>query len=159
MSSVLSFLQSEHVLALLITISIFFITIFLTVKRWIGFSMTFLFLLFALTAGMLVNFQQNIQNYFTSSSNLPIPNEPPSEDFHKQMMQAMENLKVELSTEKEYLLRVMNQVQEIFDSMDMQKQKLQIFIEEVRKQFNIHSVSPTSTLSDTSEQIQETQTK
>lgn len=134
MSSSLNFLQSEHVLALLVTILIFMTTIFLAVKRWIGFSITLLLLLFSLAAGLLINHQQDLQHYFSYSSSTK-GNEVTTEDFHKQMLQAMEDLKLEVTTEKENLHRIMTQVQEIFDSVDAQKQKLQTFIEEAREQF------------------------
>jgi len=133
MSTALNFFQSEHFLALLIAILVFLTTIFLVVKRWIGFSVTLLLLIFSLAAGLLINHQQDLQHYFSSYSSNPTPES--SDDFHKHMMQAMEDLKLEVTAEKENLRRVMNQVQEIFESMDVQKQKLQNFIEETREQF------------------------
>ncbi len=137
MSSVLNFFQSEHVLALLIAILIFLTTLFLVVKRWIGFSITLLLLLFSLVAGLLINHHQDFQHYLSFSSS-PVKEEVTTADFHKQMQQAMEGLKLEVATEKENLRRVMTQVQEIFNSMDMQKQKLQNFIDEVRERFKTH---------------------
>lgn len=134
MSHALHFLQSEHVLALLIAVLIFLTTILLVVKRWIGFSITLLLLLFSLAAGLIINHQQDLQHYLTFSSSSPEKEGNSSEDFHKHLLQAVEDLKLEVSTEKENLSRVMSQVQEIFESMDMQKQKLQNFIEEVRAQ-------------------------
>jgi polyhydroxyalkanoate synthesis regulator protein len=136
MSSTLHFLQSPHVLALLIAVFIFLTTILLVVKRWIGFSMTLLLLLFSLAAGLIINHQQAVQSYlnaYTSSSTST--NEDSQDAFHKQMLQAVEDLKLEVSTEKENLRLVMNQIQEIFDSMDAQKQKLQNFIDETRERF------------------------
>lgn len=132
--SFLNFLSSEHMIAFLVTVSVFLITIFLVVKRWIGFSIASLFLLFALAAGVITNYQQEIHHYLTGTPYLASP-EVPSEDFHKQMAQAVENLKVEITSEKENLQHLMSQVQEIFDSMDKEKQKLHNFIEEVREHF------------------------
>ena len=131
MSQTLQFFQSPPVLALLIALLIFLATILLVVKRWIGFSITLLLLFFSLTAGLIINNQQAFQEYLTA------PTHPAGEDsqdaFQKQMMQALEDLKLEVNTEKENLRRVMNQVKEIFDLMDAQKQKLQNFIEETRE--------------------------
>jgi uncharacterized protein (DUF58 family) len=135
MSATLNFLQSEHVLALLIAILIFLTTIFLVIKRWIGFSITLLLLLFALAAGLLINSQQELEHYFSLSTSHSIEEEKSSSDFHKQILQAVEDLKSEVATEKENLQRVMQQVQDIFHSMDIQKQKFQHFIEEVREHF------------------------
>jgi hypothetical protein len=44
-------------------------------------------------------------------------------------------LKIEVSSEKENLHRLMGQMQDIFNSIDIQRQKLQNFIEETREQF------------------------
>jgi hypothetical protein len=134
MSPALNFLQSEHLLALLIAILIFLTTIFLVAKRWIGFSITLLLLLFSLAAGLLINYQQELLHYLRLSSS-PIEDGMTTEDFHKQMLKAVEDLKLEVSTEKENLRLIMTQVQEIINSMDMQKQKLQNFIEETRERF------------------------
>ncbi len=137
MSSLSEFFQSTPVIALLIAILIFIITIFLVVKRWISFSVTFLFLLFSLTAGLLINHQQTVQHYFNSSSLTAnsLTSEDSQDAFHKQMLQAVEDLKAEMKTEKENLQGVMSQIQEIFETMDAQKQKLQNFIEETREHF------------------------
>lgn len=138
MSPVLNFFQSTHVIALLIAIFIFIITIFLVVKRWIGFSVTLLLLLFSLAAGLVISHQQDFQDYLNtplSTSSSLAPSEDSQDAFHKQMLQAVEDLKVEVNTEKENLRGVMNQVHEIFESMDVQKQKLQNFIEETRERF------------------------
>lgn len=144
MSPILNFLQSEHILAFLVAVLIFLTTILLVVKRWIGFSIALLLLLFSLAAGLVINYQQEIQHYFNPA---PYSSIHSQEDFHKYMLQGMENLKTELTTEKDNLRRVMNQVQEIFESMDVQKQKLQNFIEEVKEQFKTdYPVNPTSSL-------------
>jgi len=142
MSFALNFLQSEHVLALLLAVSIFFITIFLAVKRWIGFSITLLLLLFSLVAGLAINNQQEFQHYLMSPSRSTINQEISAEDFQKQMLQAMSDLKKEVAAEKENLRNVLDQLQNVFDSMDLQKQKLQNFIGEMRQHFkNDHPVN------------------
>jgi hypothetical protein len=135
MSSALDTLHSTHVLALLIAILVFLTTILLVVKRWIGFSITLLLLIFSLAAGLIINNQQDFQHYLSSSSSSPSHDEKATDDFHKQMLQAMEDLKSEVAAEKENLRRLMDEVQDIFNSMDIQKQKLQNFIEEVRQRF------------------------
>ena len=141
------FLQSEHVLALLITVLIFLTTIFLVVKRWIGFSVTFLLLLFSLGAGLIINNQQALQDYLYGKNPPHLTEDNTQDAFQKQMMQAVEDIKLEVNTEKENLRKVMNQVQEIFDSMEAQKQKLQNFIEETRDTFNkeLHGNNPSNT--------------
>lgn len=142
--------QSEHVLALLSASFIFLITIFLVVKRWIGFSTASLLLLFSLAAGFLIDHMQIFPHDAPPSSSFN--NETSQEVFQQHMLQAVEDLKTEVLTEKENLRRVMKQVQEVFDSVDVQKQKLQNFIEETREHFktdypsNISSQSQPSSL-------------
>lgn len=150
MSSLISFFQSEHLLALVIAILIFLTTILLVVKRWIGFSITLLLLIFTLAAGLAINYHHQFQNYLNPSSTPIIDENSSPDDFHKQMLQAMENLKTEMTHEKENLRRVIGQVQEIFDSMDIQKQKLQNFIEEVRDRFQTEYPARSSTIESTS---------
>jgi hypothetical protein len=131
------FFESPHVLALVIAILIFLITIFLVVKRWIGFSLTLLLLIFSLAAGLIINQQQTIRDYLNSSSSSsnPMALNESQDPFHTQVMKALEDLRLEVNTEKENIRHLMSQVQEIFDSMDAQKQKLQNFIDEVQQRF------------------------
>lgn len=137
MDQALQFFQSEHVLALIIACLIFLTTILLVVKKWIGFSGALLFLIFSLAAGLLINNQNAFQHYFNAYSSTPHSgtDEVSQDAFRKQMLQAVEDLKTEVSAEKENLQHVMHQVQEIVDSIDVQKQKLQQFIEETRERF------------------------
>ncbi len=142
------FLQTDHVIALLIAVLIFLMTIFLAVKRWIGFSITLLLLLFSLAAGVLINnqhaFQGYLGHYSSSAPALPLA-EANSDVFQKQMLKAVEDLQTEMQTEKENLRQLKQQVQDLFVSMDTQKQKLQNFIEETRERFKTEY--PTQNLS------------
>ncbi len=137
MQTFADFLSSEHILALLIAFLIFLTTVFLVVKRWIGFSIALLLLLFSLAAGLIVNNQQMFHHYFSSYENLAgHPEDAGTQNaFHKQIMQAVEDLKTEVHAEKENLNQVMTQVAEIVNSIDVQKLKLQNFIEETRERF------------------------
>lgn len=146
MDQSLQFFQSEHVLALIIACLIFLTTILLVVKKWIGFSGAALFLIFSLAAGVLINNQNSLQHYFSSYTSTPHSgaDEGSQDAFRKQMLQAVEDLKTEVSTEKENLQHVMHQVQEIVDSIDVQKQKLQHFIEETRERFKADYAPKTS---------------
>lgn len=142
MMPTIHFLQSDHITAFLVALLIFLITIFLVVKKWIGFSMAFLLLLFSLAAGLLVNQQHTIRHYFYPSG--LVNHKTSSDDFQQQMVQAVQNLQTEMATEKDNLLQVMDQMQEVFQSVDAQKQKLQNFIEETRERFKTTSSSQSS---------------
>lgn len=142
MPDFLHFQQSEHFPALLAAILIFMITIFLAVKRWIGFSVTFLLLLFSLAAGFLIDQVQNGQNYFQQTS---YPNHfypAAKDDFKMQITQAVEDLKNEVSNEKENIRLIIDQVQEVIHSVETQKEKLQQFIEETRVRFKNSVMDP-----------------
>jgi len=128
------FFQSDHFLALSIALLVFLVALFLAVKRWIGFWITVVLLVFSLAAGILINNQSSLQNFFDSYSSSAEEHEK-EDAFQKQMLQAVEDLKMEMSIEKENLKKVVLQVQEIVDSIDLQKQKVQQFIEETRERF------------------------
>ncbi len=137
------FLQSEPILALLIAVLIFLVTIFLVVKQWIGFSITLLLLLFSLAAGLLVSNQQMLRGY-ASDYRLKHLQDNSQDAFKKQIVQAVEDLKAEVDSEKENLRHVVTQVQDIFDQMDTQKQELQQFIEETKERFKVEASTKTS---------------
>lgn len=145
-------LQTDHVLALLIALLIFLMTLFLAVKRWIGFSITLLLLLFSLAAGVLINNQHAFQGYLGhySPSTLALPlAEGNSDAFQKHILKAVEDLQTEMQTEKENLLQLKQQVQDLFVSMDTQKQKLQNFIEETRERFKTEYPTQDQSTTDT----------
>lgn len=129
METITQFFQSEHVIALLVAIAIFLITIGLVIKRWVGFSIALLLLLFSLAAGIVINNHDAFHLYADSQQSAQ------KDDFRKQMLQAVEDLQSEINSEKDNLRHVMNQVQDIFEQLDAQKQKLQQFIEETRERF------------------------
>lgn len=149
MSSISNFIQSEHLFALLITVIVFLITLLLAVKRWISFPVTLSLLVLALVIGLIINHKEDLEHYFTFSVSQPVEAKHSKESFHEHILQGMEGLKAEVETGKENLHRIINQVQEVFDSMDIQKQKLQNFIEELRKEFEKNY--PSNSLSSPSE--------
>ncbi|WP_075882895.1 hypothetical protein [Candidatus Protochlamydia sp. W-9] len=135
------FLQSEPRLALLIAVLIFFITIFLVIKKWIGFSVALLLLIFSLAAGLVIKNQQFFETY-ASEYHHQFHNQE-NEAFKKQILQALDDIKKEVNIEKENCHQVMNQVQAIFEQMDAEKQKLQLFIEETKEKFKKEAAQQT----------------
>ncbi len=133
------FFESDHVVALLIAVLIFLTTIFLVVKRWIGFPIALLLLFFTLVTGIVINNQDALNSYLKPHSKTALNQD--QDAFRSQIMQAVEGLKTEVETEKNNLRTVMGQVQEIFDHMEVQKQKLQNFIDETREHFKAENVS------------------
>ncbi|MBA2369985.1 MAG: hypothetical protein H0V82_13355 [Candidatus Protochlamydia sp.] len=124
----LKFLESEPVIALLVAAIIFFITLFLVVKQWIGFSLTLLLLVFALVSGFIVNNQHVLDCYNKENHELVFHGKE-DDAFKIQIFQAIEDLKVEVNSEKENIQHMMAQIQEVLNEVDSQKQNLQSFID------------------------------
>ena len=116
--------------------------LFFISKRWIGLAFSLFFLATSFAVAIITNNQLNVHDYFSSFESLPSEETHPSAAFHKQVLQAVEDLKSEVDTEKENLRQVIGQVSEIVNSIDIQKQKLQAFIEETRERFQTESNPP-----------------
>jgi hypothetical protein len=133
-----SLFAMDHVLGFTVALAIFLLTIFLAARRWIGFWTTCILFLFSLAAGMIADRTHSFKSYFekeAQSESFSLP----QKDFQNQLLHAVENLKLEVSNEKENLNKVIDQVQVIFDSLEEQKKKLQNFIEETRDHFKIEA--------------------
>lgn len=134
------FLQTDKVIALLAAMLIFFVTIFLVSKKWINFSITLLLLLFAIASGLAISNYDLFKNYYQNCQN--ISSQEQQAHFNTQMIQAVEDIKMEVHAEKENLRHLMHQVEEIFDQMDIQKRKLKNFIEETKENFKREKNNP-----------------
>lgn len=112
------------------------LAIFLAKRRWIAFSITLpLFLVMIIISAIAV--------FKTNSS---------EDAFQQQIQQAVNDLKREVNGEKENYKLAVSQVQEIFDSIDIQKQKIQQFIEETKDKFK-SDYSPKSSSTKSEENI------
>lgn len=136
MSALIEFFKSEQFVAFFVATMIFAVTIFLVAKQWIGFSIALLFLLFALIAGFVINHHEEIKHNFFR---MPIAKENSINhdqvEFRTQMKLAVDDLQKELSVERENIQQMMSQVQEIFEILEAEKNKLENFIEETREHF------------------------
>lgn len=131
-SSLVQFFSSNQVMALLASTGIFILTLFFVAKRWIGFSIAFILLLFALIAGVLINNPQFFSEFSQKSVHA---NEEQQNNFKKQVLEAIDNVKYEVNVEKENFQHLKNQMQDLLNQLDTQKQKLDRFIEETRHHF------------------------
>lgn len=129
--------KSETTLAFLASLIIFLLTLFLVIRRLIGFPMTLLLLLFAITLGLAISNQHILQCYVNDYQQDKLKGKNSESLFKKQVTQALQDVKIEVKLEKENFDHLMNQVEEMVDQLDKQKQKLQQFIEEAREQFAI----------------------
>lgn len=134
MPEFLDWLQTDSVLAFLLALAIFLFTILLIVKEWVNFSMAFLLLLFSLTVGLAITHQRSIRCYLEGCyERRPVSDQQVV--FADQIKLAIEDLKKELENEKENIQHIVYQVQEVFDQVDYQRQKLQAFIEKTQDHF------------------------
>jgi cell division FtsZ-interacting protein ZapD len=62
--------------------------------------------------------------------NRAVPTPQDSFNFKQQVVQAIEDLKVEMAFERDNLRKIATQIQDLFDQLDMQKQRLQQWIDE-----------------------------
>jgi hypothetical protein len=138
MGTMPSLFGMDHVLGFTVALVIFLLTLFLAARRWIGFWTTLVLLVFSLVAGMLADRTHSFRSYFEGAAKVEDVSLA-REDFQSQVLHAVENLKLEVSNEKQNLNKVMGQVQVIFDSLEEQKKKLQSFIVETREHFKIEA--------------------
>ena len=136
MTTIIEFLKSDVFYAFSVTIGFFLFTLYLASKKLISFFVSFFLLCFGLLLGIVISNQQLFQLYVNEYQQNHLIVEQEDSHFKKQITQAAQNIKKEVSTEKENLQQIVDQFDEIFDQMDKQKQKLQEFIEETKNRFN-----------------------
>ena len=115
-------------------------------KRYIKFSMAFfLFVVVLIIAFFMVDQsfepqierQTDLEQKFLLLDFFKNHEEITSEDFQKELLEAIKDLKIEAETEKESFNDVLQQLENVIHSMDVQREKLKEFIEEIRFQFNL----------------------
>ena len=128
---IIDFFSSNPVMALFATLAIFLITIILVAKRWVGFSVAFILLLLSLIVGILVNNPQFFSNYdeFRNSEF----NSEQENEFKKTILQALDDVKLEVKTEKQTLDSLKNEINDMRSTLNAEKQKLENYIEESRR--------------------------
>lgn len=132
MSFFSDFFQSGPFLALLVSTLIFLLTIFLVAKGWINLSVTTLLLLFAVTIGLVINYQQGTQYSF----------DHPFDDSSSNSQELIQ-LKQDIQNEKENLQQVSTQMQDLIKQMNNQKKQLQVLIEDTKQQLKAVPIEPT----------------
>ena len=135
--------MSDTVHAFLLALVIFFATIFLFVRQWIGFSMVILLLFFAIAAGAIASHYHIIQGYIEDYRQNRLE-ESSQSAFKKQITQALEDVKIEVTAEKENLHQLMQKLDQLYDQMNIQKVKLQQFIDKTKEHFQIEESQPES---------------
>lgn len=141
-SSFFHFFSPGPFSALLATIALLVITIFLVAKRWIGLSSALILLLISLATGILINNPKVLDDYSQTSFAAEIEHQ---ENFNKQILQAIDGVKEEVSIEKENINQLRNQIEDILLKIDQEKQKVENFIDETRKHFQTEHTAIEST--------------
>ncbi len=135
MEHIPQFMQSYQAIALGVAIIIFLITVFLSARRLIGLVFTIILLIIATATSLFISYQHPVTEHENPATSAPKATEEGT-DFKAQILQAINNVNVELNQEKESLKKVSDGVQTLITQMDTQKQKLQTFIEEARERFS-----------------------
>lgn len=105
---------SGNGLALSVAAFIFFVTLFMVAKQWIGFGITVILLLFSLIAGLIIANQDIIRNGLSGA-----PTEQAKDfdlkmtHFNEQILKAHDNLKAELEIQKHKLQTLTEEVDEL----------------------------------------------
>jgi hypothetical protein len=135
MTSIFSIFESAHVIALLTSLLIFFVTIFLVIQRWIDFSTTLLLLLFSLLAGILINNQNLMESGWGERDHVDtVKNRQLQLNEQKELTLAIENLQREWEAEKQTILSIQNQVQHLSETVYGQQQQFEEWKEQVKKE-------------------------
>lgn len=105
---------STHATALAASAFIFFLTLFLVSKQWIGFSITLLLLLFALFTGVIIANQDIFRNALTGIPSSHISDSDiKTANFQEQILKEYESLKAEMEIQKHKLQGLSDEVQEL----------------------------------------------
>lgn len=136
MHSLLEFMKSDAMIGLLVSILLFALIVFFVVRRSITLSTAAILLTACGMLGLLIGHYRDIGSYVNNVHQTPQSMLETDNTFKQQLLQAVEDIRTEVSTEKANLQIVSNQVQEIMKQMDVQKQKLQQFIVETRENFS-----------------------
>ncbi len=138
MQHLIEFFQSDSVLALAVSATIFLITVILVAKRFIGFMITLLLLAFSIAAGYAILNHNMVHEYLQERWDQPTTFREKTEErispetLKEQMMQAFKEIKKQLKQEKESLNTVMEDLQDLFQDVGEQRERLQSLIQQKR---------------------------
>ena len=137
--TLIHFFSSGPFAALTAGVITLLITILLVAKRWIGFSTALILLLIGVAATVLINNPQLFEQYTQANFSKEIEQQ---ESFNKHLMEAIEGMKTEIQSEKENIVQLKGQVEEMVVELNNQKQKVENFIEETKKHFQPDEKEP-----------------
>ena len=131
----------QHLFAFVISCAIFIITLLLAVKRWINFPIAGILIFLSLAIGFYLNFHNQWHLLYESDSH---KNVEKTDHFQNEVLSAIEDLKKEVTIEKENINRITKEISEVFISMEAQTQKIQTFIDEVKHQLDLTKIKENS---------------
>lgn len=113
MQEVTNFLLSNNGLAFIIAFIIFIITLYLVVKRSIGFIITLLLLCFAIVSGFFIANQDLFRDILKTYAGNATPEEQATaEQLKAQFFKSYEEIKAELKQQKEEFSKIINKKEE-----------------------------------------------
>lgn len=105
---------SSNAAGLAVAAFVFFVTLFLVSKQWIGVSITVLLLLFSLVSGLIIVNQDLFRNALSGNpSNHNSDTDIKIANFHEQVLKSYDNLKGELEVQKVKLQTLSEEVQDL----------------------------------------------
>jgi hypothetical protein len=129
MQAFIDFFMTSTFLGFITALLIFSSILFCVPGQRTVLSMVLTLLVFSVATGAVFNHHQILQCYLGDYKvNDPANRLNKESLFKKQITQALEDIQIEVVTEKENLLQLMEQVEEIVDQVDAQRQKLHQFI-------------------------------
>lgn len=122
---------TDPMIAFGVALLIFLITMFLVAKQIIGFSMTFLLLIFALVTGILMNNHTSIDSYLS----------------HENVVDTsiIENIKKEMNEQNQAIINRLNVIEKDLSLEREERKQVANSIQEMKNQFDAfenHSESP-----------------
>lgn len=136
MNESLEFLKTPQGIAFSSALFIFVITIILATWRIIGFLLTLIFLIIAVGISTGISHSNAIRAFFEKPLTFSKPIGDNKSDSKVQTTEAIDEIKSELEQEKESVKKIADGFQSLLAEMELQKQKLQAFIEETKERFS-----------------------
>lgn len=124
MASFTQFIPIDPLVGLSVALLIFLITVFLTAKQYIGFSIAFLLLLFTPIAGLIVTNHSAIRDYFLASSVVRPSDRIDFDKFQSETEKTFIDLKAEFDRQNEKLHTLTTEVNALAESIETEKNRI-----------------------------------
>ena len=126
----INFFLSNQVLAVAVPTLIFFVTVFLVVRRAVGFFLTLLFMLFALASGLAIVNYDVVRTYITENRRDISGLENEFRDMKRELQRVFEDLQSDLNDQRQNARKVLASGRDMLDEMDKQTAEFQAYMQD-----------------------------